>query len=324
MNEPAFRAGDAHDALALRLGEALLDRRLDLQHSQTAELQHQGEGLMRIERILPMDDIIAAALRWVGMAGIARRNCLDIVVERVEWTFRKLPEEFDGLRILHLTDLHIDLIPELADILAAKARHIPHDVAVITGDFRNFTDGDYEKCIPLCDQIIQELAPDRFGILGNHDFIEMVPHLEAAGLPVLLNECAVIQRGDAQLQIAGIDDSHFYKTHALDMAGRRKDLFTVLLAHSPEIHADIAAAGYDFALCGHTHGGQMCLPGGFHVVCPVKNLSRNFIRGAWSSGALRGYTSRGSGSCGVAARFFCPPEITLHTLHAVPNQRNEE
>lgn len=64
-------------------------------------------------------------------------------------------------------------------------------------------------------------------------------------------------------------------------------------------------------LSGHTHGGQICLPGGFALIKLAK-VPRKMLAGAWQYEGLQGYTSRGTGSCGVAARFFCPPEITIH------------
>ena len=83
----------------------------------------------------------------------------------------------------------------------------------------------------------------------------------------------------------------------------------------PEAHAEAAQHNFQMMLSGHTHGGQLCLPGGRHIVCPVKDLTREFIAGRWQSGSLQGYTSPGTGCCGVAARLNCPPEITVHILH---------
>jgi predicted MPP superfamily phosphohydrolase len=68
-------------------------------------------------------------------------------------------------------------------------------------------------------------------------------------------------------------------------------------------------------LCGHTHGGQICLPGGIPVLTDC-DAPRRMARGAWRHGRLAGYTSAGSGCSIVDARFHCPPEITLHTLRA--------
>jgi predicted MPP superfamily phosphohydrolase len=69
-------------------------------------------------------------------------------------------------------------------------------------------------------------------------------------------------------------------------------------------------------LSGHTHGGQICLPGGRHLVSSSRGLPRQFVKGRWQSGGMCGYTSPGTGSSGVAARLNCPPEITVHVLRS--------
>jgi predicted MPP superfamily phosphohydrolase len=154
-----------------------------------------------------------------------------------------------------------------------------------------------------------------YGILGNHDFIEFVPALEAAGMRMLLNENVQLQRGSDSIYLAGIDDPHFYETHDVQRAARGvpQDAYSILLSHTPESYRLAAACRFDLMLCGHTHGGQICLPGGVPVLtnsgCP-----RTMVRGDWTYQDLSGYTSPGTGSAGVPARFFCPPEITLHRL----------
>jgi predicted MPP superfamily phosphohydrolase len=207
------------------------------------------------------------------------------------------------------------LDPSLTPVIESLVGKTPHDAAVVTGDFRNKTDGDYAPCLREMARITSALSPLRWGILGNHDFIEMVPSLEAAGLPVLLNETAMISRGEDRLWIGGIDDPHFYKTHDLAKvrAAAPDDACQILLSHSPEIFPEAEPFGFDFQLSGHTHGGQICLPGGHAVVSSCK-LSRQFLNGRWRHGTLQGYTSPGTGSCAVAARLNCPPEITLHIL----------
>jgi len=151
--------------------------------------------------------------------------------------------------------------------------------------------------------------------LGNHDFIETVPLLEAMGIRVLLNEAVAIQRGDEAIWIAGTDDCHFYQVVDLSKAlgGIPPDGFKILMTHSPELLDEAAQAGVNYYLCGHTHGGQICLPGTIPILtnaaCP-----RKYVSGPWKYQKVTGHTSRGTGSAGLAVRFFCPPEITLHTL----------
>jgi predicted MPP superfamily phosphohydrolase len=143
----------------------------------------------------------------------------------------------------------------------------------------------------------------------------MVPWIKNMGARVLLNESVVIRRDDVEMWIAGVDDNHYYQCADIPRAfGDAPDEgFRILLVHSPESVAEACAAGCDLYLAGHTHGGQICLPFGIPVIrnarCP-----REFLSGSWQSGNLRGYTSRGTGSSGIPARLFCPPEITIHEL----------
>jgi predicted MPP superfamily phosphohydrolase len=158
--------------------------------------------------------------------------------------------------------------------------------------------------------------------LGNHDFIEQVPSLEAAGLRMLLNEAGSIERAGAKLWFAGIDDPHFYRTHdlAAASAGIPAGACIVLLSHSPEIADELPDGRFDLVLSGHTHGGQLCLPGGRWLHVPMKGQPKERVRGVWHAAGAQGYTSVGSGSCGVPARLNCPGEITIHHLrrsHAV-------
>ncbi len=256
-------------------------------------------------------------LRIFGLREEMRRRFLDVRVVRQEWKIPALPGGFEGFRLLQISDLHCDLDFALTPVVVDLVRSTPHDAAVVTGDFRNGMDGDHGPCLRELARICEVLSPPRFAILGNHDFLEMVPELEEIGLPVLLNESTWIERDGHRLWIAGIDDPHFYKTH--DIPKARSEIpsgaCSVLLSHSPETYAEAASAGFQLQLGGHTHGGQICLPGGFAPVVPCR-VPRKFIAGRWTHGALQGYTSRGTGACGVAARWNCPPEITLHILHA--------
>jgi hypothetical protein len=141
------------------------------------------------------------------------------------------------------------------------------------------------------------------------------------GVRVLVNEPWAIRRAGDVLHVAGVDDAHFYRTDNLEraLAGIPPDDFTVLLSHTPELWRHAAHSHVDLMLSGHTHGGQICLPGGVPVFLSAK-LPRRLGRGAWRHHDVQGYTSVGCGSCVVTARFNCPPEITLHVLaRSVPD-----
>jgi predicted MPP superfamily phosphohydrolase len=305
-----------YDSLRERLGDDFLRRRLTKQADHYARLSHQGEGLFKIERYLKVDGIAERCLRLALLWNRAHANIFDIEIVEQEWTLPHLPPNFEGFRLLHLSDLHIDIDPELYLAIKDAVAACPHDAMVITGDYRNSTNEDYGPSMQLMEPILEARSLPQFGILGNHDFIEMVWELERHGLPMLVNESAAIERDGQQLWIAGVDDPHFYGTHDFAQAREQvpKDACAILLCHSPEVHAEASAHGFDLMLSGHTHGGQICLPGGRHVVLPSKDLKQPFIKGRWQSGRMQGYTSRGTGCCGVAARLNCRPEVTVHIL----------
>ena len=146
----------------------------------------------------------------------------------------------------------------------------------------------------------------------------MVPALEDLGIRMLLNECEVISRGDESIHLAGIDDAHYYRVDDIEKAasGIPEESFSILLSHTPEVYRQAARSGFDLLLSGHTHGGQICLPGSIPITLSAV-LPRHMGSGRWSHGNMAGYTSTGVGCAIVPVRINCPPEITLHHLQCI-------
>lgn len=316
MIRPSDAAGHTdYRRLAARMGRDVLECRILKQAGLWAREVHQGSGVFRLEAILPMDDIIRVILRLTGLAGLTHRNFLDVRIVENEVFLPGLPDVFEGFRLLQLTDLHCDLDPGLVDVVIARLAGLTCDAVVLTGDYHNEIATEHDLSLELMGRLIPHLPTPRFAVLGNHDFIEKVTYLEEAGLPVLLNESAVIERQGRRLWICGVDDPHFFQTH--DLARARSAVpageTAILLSHSPETWREAAALGYSLLLGGHTHGGQLCLPGGIAVLRNAPVPPR-LLAGPWREGLMVGYTSRGTGGCGVAARLFCPPEMTVHIL----------
>ncbi|MGB5086309.1 MAG: metallophosphoesterase [Methylocystis silviterrae] len=230
-----------------------------------------------------------------------------------------MPAGFDRFTILQLSDLHVDMSPLAMQSVIDLVKDLNFDLCVITGDYRAQTFGAIRPCLAGMAQIIacvrEVLEETLYGVLGNHDSIRMVPDLERMGAAMLLNEHVVLKRGGDAIYIAGIDDAHFYRVDNIEKAaeGIPEDAFSILLSHTPEIFQQAAHAGFDVLLGGHTHGGQICLPGGIPITLD-SDLPRAFGSGAWKYHNMAGYTSVGAGSCIVPVRFNCPPEITLHQL----------
>jgi predicted MPP superfamily phosphohydrolase len=304
-----------YEGLRDRLGDALFRVRLIEQTHHIAGMSHQGGFLEALDRFLDVDRAIRVLLKVSGCWCWGRRNFTAIRIVENTISHPRLPPALDGLRVLQLSDLHLDLDRALRPAIEARLREVRYDLAVVTGDFRNTTTEDHGPSVEEVVRLLPAFGAPVYAVLGNHDFLEIVPPLERAGLRFLLNEVVPVERSGARLWLAGVDDAYFYRTHDLVRVRNAtpEDGFSLLLSHSPELYRQAASHGFDVMLSGHTHGGQICLPGGFAPLS-VCDAPRAFLAGPWRFRNLVGYTSRGTGACGVPVRFFCPPEITVHVL----------
>lgn len=261
--------------------------------------------------------IFKAFLRITGLWKRAHAEFFDLRVVENAVRIPGVPVPFRGFRLLQLSDIHGDLAPALTDRIVARLGGLDYDAAVFTGDYVDRMLTGAEVARVQMQRIAASLQGPCLSVPGNHDLLAAVPALERIGFPFLLNESTTIQRGGAALAICGVDDPRLFKTHDLRRARADVPAGTpaILLAHSPEIFPEAAALGYALVLSGHTHGGQVCLPGG-RAVFRNAPVPADVLAGPWQRGSLAGYTSRGTGGSGVAARLFCPPEVTVHTLCA--------
>ena len=251
-----------------------------------------------------------------GLFEAGRRRALDVRLVEIELAHPELPPEFDGYRLLHLTDLHLDGLPGLDEAVMRLVRGTSVDLCVWTGDYRWRVHGGYQQVLPGIAGIAASISASdgHYATLGNHDPAAMLDDLEALGLRVLVNETVTIRRGGASVHITGLDDVHYFYTEAAAAALASAPAgFRVALVHSPEVAHLAAEAGYALYLCGHTHGGQVCMPGG-HPILTNSALHWRHAKGRWRRGRMLGYTSNGAGTSGLPVRFFSRGEVTLITL----------
>ncbi|MCG6867330.1 MAG: metallophosphoesterase family protein [Gammaproteobacteria bacterium] len=302
-------------ALAARLSPPHLGQRLGIESDNEARIFGQGINFFHIENWYSIHSLMRGSLRVLGLHGRGRRNALDLATRRNEVHMGDLPPAFDGFALLQISDPHLDMNPDIPNALIERVYDLDYDLCVLTGDFRAKTYGDWKPALDAMDRVRAHLRQPVYAILGNHDTIRMVPGFEEMGIRMLLNENVRIERDGASLFVAGIDDPHYYRSDNLEKASLDipQDAASVLLAHSPEIYRHAAHSGFSLMLCGHTHGGQICLPGGYPLTCNAR-CPRALCAGPWRYHEMQGYTSRGSGVSVVDVRFNCPPEITLHTL----------
>ncbi|MCH2073873.1 MAG: metallophosphoesterase [Puniceicoccaceae bacterium] len=301
---------------AARLGEAEFAARMAAEQGMLdCRGARQGKGLFRLENKIDLYGLIEFCLKLSGFWNRAVRNYFDIQVVKNEVRLKNLPPEFDGYTILQLSDLHSDLHPDFPERVKEIIAPLVYDCLALTGDFRTCTFGEHSGATVATIDILAELEQPKFAILGNHDFLAKVPVMEAAGIRFLLNEHILLRRGEAELCLIGIDDPNFFKTHNLERAldGAPPDATKVLLSHAPQTCTMAEEKGIDLLIAGHTHGGQICLPGGY-LIMHDRSAPRHILSGAWREGKLQGYTSRGTGCSGLPVRLNCPAEVTLHTL----------
>jgi predicted MPP superfamily phosphohydrolase len=314
QNNPDVIAED-DPILNQRFPKELISQRLSKQKHHAA-LKFKDGIKFYWENFDAMIAILELGLKVTGQYRKGMHNTLQYTVVHNTFELKDLPSEFDGFRILHLSDLHIDGMIDHGQSLIEHIQPLEYDCCLITGDFRYLTYGQFHEALSLTKNLIKHIKhPDKiFGILGNHDYIEMVPSLETMGIKMLINESCLLSRGSATIGLAGIDDPHFYNTYDLKQAltGIETQPVKILMSHSQESIEEAAQWGYDIFLSGHTHGGQICLPGQKPLI--VNTTMHTCVAGRWNFLQMQGYTSRGQGSSGLPVRFHCPPEITVHTL----------
>jgi uncharacterized protein len=301
--------------LEIRLGPLHARQRLGIERDHEAQVFGQGLTFFHLENSSWAEWIIRNVLKATGLYWRARQNAERILVKRNDMRFKTLPPLFEGFTILHISDLHVDMNEVAMNRLIELVGSMQYDVCVLTGDYRGRTFGPFQPALDGVARVGTHLKQPIYAVLGNHDTIQMVPGLEAMGIRVLLNECETIVREEQRIYLAGIDDAHFFRVDNIEKAALSipRGEFSILLSHTPEVYRQAAHANFDLMLSGHTHGGQICLPGSIPIKLEAV-LPRRMGAGPWRYSDMTGYTSVGAGSSVVPVRLNCPPEITLHHL----------
>lgn len=254
--------------------------------------------------------------RLIGIHRRGRRNALAVGLATLSLSFPDLPSAFDGYRILHLSDTHLDCLPELAVVASGLLAGLRVDLLALTGDVHGRHRSPIAASVrPLADLVAGvRVSGHRLAVLGNHDPADMAAALEGLGFEVLINRSAILEKRGQRIVVTGLDDVHrFFTQDALGALSQKFEGFRIALVHSPEVADHAAAAGCALYLSGHTHGGQICWPGGRPVVTRLRRC-RHASAGVWKEGGMTGYTSRGLGVGDVPMRFNCPGEMTVITL----------
>ena len=250
------------------------------------------------------------------MARVALAEPFMLSIERQEIFLRRLPKVLDGLRIVHLSDLHYGPLTSSEHLIrAAKvANDLRPDLIFLTGDYIS---QDRIYAAP-CAEVVGKLRA-RYGvyaILGNHDHwtdAKLIADLfRAEGIRMLINEGMRIDINGASFWLAGVDDTMVgLEDLTLALAGSSDSELRIVLAHNPIILRRAAAAGVDLVLSGHTHGGQVTLRSEKNGAGRPR---RRLLRGLGRRGNTQIYVSRGLGTVVLPIRYGCPPEVSVLEL----------
>ncbi len=245
-----------------------------------------------------------------------------VAVVRHEVVLERAGEAIPPLKMAYASDFHAGPTtdPELLRAACAALRAEEPDLLLLGGDFVTLAAREADELIADLGTIPAPLG--RYAVLGNHDWwsepAHIVKQLEQAGIQVLTNRNARLDPPFDQISICGLDDHWCGKPNGAE-AFADAERFRILLMHSPSGLLDVEGHGFDMAICGHTHGGQIALPGGRAILVPHGPLSRQFARGRFEltqGGTL--IVSVGVGCVLLPIRTFAKPEIVVCTLMPAP------
>lgn len=226
-----------------------------------------------------------------------------------------IPESFNNMKILFLSDLHLDVKPNSLDYI--KSLNIPdYDILVFGGDFfdkSKFNENDIQD---FCNLFNILKSKYNYAILGNHDSCKLVEKLEKdIDIKFLINENIEIKKNNEVINITGIDDiTYFNSQYHKKCLLNNRNIFNIIVSHNPDFLEISEEYNYNLQLSGHTHGGQIILP--FNFILFPHTKYKFAISGKWKYKNLQGITTSGFGCSGFALRNI-NPELVLITLKKI-------
>ena len=281
---------------------------------KTKGKKHRGRGCLTALIILAL---IAAAAAF-----LIKDSRDDLEISRYEVKSQKLPESFDGFKIVQLSDLHGAEFGEDGMELVEKVKELEPDIIALTGDFVT-DEGDLAAVEKLAARLVK-LCPVYF-VSGNHEFgsclaVKVRNILERAGVKYLSNEYLTINRGEDGILLGGVEDPLAYADMlspdelAQKMNDAAPDAFKILLGHRNYWMTEYPELPVDLIFCGHAHGGLIRIPGVGGLTGTDRRLFPDFDAGEYNNGRYTLIVSRGLGNSVSIPRVFNRPEIVCVEL----------
>lgn len=243
------------------------------------------------------------------------------LIDELDVTLPRLPGAMEGLRIAHLTDLHIRRARRRHRDIVEAVRHASPDLLVLTGDYMT-SPGDEAASIGVLRDILAGTTPrfGVFGVYGNHDTPAFRHYSRDLPVRWLANDCAFIPELGVEILGLDYDMAHRFDSVSLLLRARRARqhhtarAMRLMLVHSPGLLAHASELGADLALSGHTHGGQCRLPGA-RALRNSTDLPLHLSSGVLRHRDTLGIVSRGLGEVHLPLRVLCPPHIPVYRLY---------
>lgn len=254
----------------------------------------------------------------------AYQNTKDIVINKVS-----LNNQSD-LRILHLSDLHLENISISSEELYDKLKGEKIDIIALTGDFldRKRTILKLEPYLKALNKL--EAKHGIYAVFGNHDYVLKGKNLEKLITTLTENNCRVLRNENAEIlirgtrvNIIGVDDFSTKRSNLKASFSGLKPGYNLVLTHDPNIVLHMKHYHFDYLLAGHFHGGQICYPKAYHLLKMGKLVRMDMIKGLQVYDHKTFYISEGLGQTGINIRVGSRPEITLHDCQ-IQSDTNEK
>lgn len=280
----------------------------------------QGKDIHK-KSILLCFAVLVLMVIWVVWSNTA------LVATHVEVSSSRLPAEFSGFRIAHVSDLHNAELGENNEDLLRMISEAHPDIIAVTGDLIESNHTDVNIAFQFMEDVVQ-IAPVYY-VPGNHEariqeYEVFRDQLESIGAIVLEDRAVQIEREGAAINLIGLSDPTFEhvrgeETHAmvrakLNILTDTENMFAILLSHRPELFESYVESRIDLVLSGHAHGGQFRLPFVGGLIAPNQGLFPKYDAGLYVEGDTNMVVSRGIGNSIIPIRFNNRPEVVLVDL----------
>ncbi|MFP5268204.1 MAG: metallophosphoesterase [Acidobacteriota bacterium] len=268
--------------------------------------------------------LATAGLCLAGYSGIYARHEFEVTHRTIP--IRNLPDSFQNFHIVQISDIHLEEYtePYFLEEIVRKINDLSPDLVLITGDY--VSNGPLPVTVSwraagVAAEILSTLqAPQRFGILGNHDVSvgldQVIGPLQAHGTPVLVDRHIPVERGSDRLWICGCSDAATQAPNLNAAIPADPQAPVLFMCHEPDYVEKVVLHPrfplIDLMLSGHSHGGQIRLPFVGPLILPP--MGEKYVEGSYQFQQMQLYVNRGLGTVGLPFRFNCPPELTHLTL----------